>query len=112
MTPTAEHPAQHAAIRAAAEAANLGVATHRKTGRHHQYPYVPVVRHTEGGLHGYGYDEQLLGRAYPTKDEAVAHAQAAINQRRAHLGGQLGLVNMRALREQHGLPRELTEVQA
>lgn len=87
----------------AAVVANLGVASARKSGRNPKYPHVPVVRHTEGGVRGDGYDEQILGRAYMTRAEAVAHAQAVINQRRSDLGGKLLNPRYRALRAQHGV---------
>lgn len=100
------------AAKAAAEAADLGAATARKTGRDARWPYVPVVRHHTGGLHGDGYDEQLLRRAYATRDEAVQAAGGTIAARRAALAEQLVEPRMRGLREQHGLARELTSIES
>jgi hypothetical protein len=87
----------------AAQAANLGEPTARKRGRTADYPYVPVIRHTEGGRYGDGYDEQIRGKAYADRADAVAHAQAVIRHRRDHLARELGKVNMRQLRAQHGV---------
>jgi hypothetical protein len=85
----------------AAARVDFGQATANRRGRNPRWPYCPVIDHG-------GRKEQILGRAYVTRDEAVRAAQFAIDARRALLAAKLALRNYRALREQHGLPRELT----
>lgn len=87
-------------INSAVAAVNFGTATAVKRGRRPEWPYVPIVDH---GSH----TEQLLGVAYATRVEAVQCAERTIAARREFLGQQLRNPRYRALREQHGLPREI-----
>lgn len=87
-----------------AAALDLGTASARKTGRDPRWPYVPVVAHTDSPR---GYVKQVMGLAYATRPEAIARAQAHIDALRRRLAGDLATPRMRALREQHGLPREI-----
>lgn len=91
--------------RVAAET-DLGTATARKTGRTTTYPYVPVVRTTDPTT-GTVRTKQILGRAFPTREEAVAYAEREIAARRTSLAEMLARPRHGALREQHGLPREI-----
>lgn len=86
----------------AVAATDFGAPTARKTGRNPAWPYVPVV------LHG-DRQEQILGKAFATRPEAVAHATKVISHRRTVLARQLADLRYRALREAHGLPRELAQ---
>lgn len=76
----------------------------RKGGRSTRRPYVPVVVHapTEGNPRG--YTQQIMGRAYPTRQMAVEAAARYIDAGRAKLAADLARPNHRALRTQHGLP--------
>jgi hypothetical protein len=68
----------------------------------------------------YDYGEQITGvhrtrtkqipaRAYATAEAAIKCAQGVIDQQRELFQQHLGLPGYRALREQHGLPRDLPE---
>ena len=94
-------------VRVALDAHDFGTATAQKRGRNPRFPYVPVIRHHTGGKGGDGYQEQIRARAFASRDEAIAHAQAVLNQRRSNLGGKVLNPAYRALRESLGLPREI-----
>lgn len=79
---------------------DFGRATAVKRGRRQEWPYVPVIDH---GTH----TEQLRGLAYATRDEAVRRSQAIIDARRFDLAKRLSDPRYRALREYHGLPRDI-----
>jgi hypothetical protein len=87
-------------IAAIVAAADFGKPTAVKRGRNPAWPYVPIVDH---GRH----TEQLLALAFVTRAEAIAAASATIQARRDHLARQLAEPRMRALRQSHGLPREI-----
>lgn len=89
-----------------AAAANLGTATAAKRGRNPEWPYVPVIHHVNADGTG-EHTTQIKGKAFATRDEAVEYAQANIDHQRLLLAGQLLNPRYRALRAQHGLPREL-----
>lgn len=54
----------------------------------------------------------MLGVAYATRDEAIAAAERHIDALRSSLAVKLANPGARLLREQYGLPRELSEVDA
>lgn len=83
-----------------AAAADLGRPSARKAGRHPRWPYVPVIIVNNGVR---DTDNQVMGRAFATRAEAVACAERVIAQRRAVLAEKLAMPNMRALRRQYGL---------
>lgn len=92
------------AIAAAVEADSkrgYHIASARKTGRNPKWPYVPVLLDDQGRQH------QILARAFETRSEAVAYAEDHLARGRALLAEQLAMPNKRALREWHGLPREM-----
>ena len=91
-------------ILAAADTADFGTATAAKRGRNPKWPYVPVIRVADQGKH---QTTQIKGKAFATREEAVTYAQRCIDQARKVLAFQLADPRMRALREYHGLPREL-----
>lgn len=95
------------AIVAAVDATHFGKASAQKRGRNPKWPYVPVILHATGGLGGGGHQEQIRKRAFETRDEAVGYAQSVIDARRESLARDLAAPNHRALREAHGLPREV-----
>lgn len=99
-------PATPEAI-AAAAAADFGQPSAAKRGRNPKWPYVPVIQHTTGGKSGAGYTKQVLGKAFATRDEAVDHAAKVIAHQRVVLARHLAERGHRALREYHGLDREL-----
>lgn len=75
-----------------------------KRGRNPEYPYVPIVEHYEGPN---TRTEQILGFAFAEKADAVAHAFEVIERRKWDLERKLSQPRYRALREHHGLPREI-----
>jgi hypothetical protein len=82
----------------AAAAADLGTASARKAGRNPSWPYVPVLI-----VHGGTVTSQIKGRAFATRAEAVAYAEAHIAAERAALACKLAEPRYRALRAQHGV---------
>lgn len=100
-------------IRETVEALDLGRPSARKSGRDPRWPYVPVLLHDDShGRPGHTRQEQLLGVAYETRGEAVAYAEGHLVGLRRDLERKLAMPTGRALREQHGLPRDLSEVGA
>lgn len=97
-------------IAAAAAAADYGKATAAKRGRNPKWPYVPIIDHRATPDRSRGYTQQIRGKAFATREEAVAYAQATIDANRAALAKRLADKGQRALREQYGLPRELEEL--
>lgn len=89
---------------------DFGAASAAKRGRNPNRPYVPIIKLRSDGsqLGGYGSarTRQLKGLAYAERAEAVARAQAQIDERRRCFAAQLCRPNERALREQYGLPRD------
>jgi hypothetical protein len=86
---------------------DMGTPSARKTGRDPRWPYVPVIIH-QGGVSVVGTrQEQIVRRAFETRDEAIEYADRVIIARRAHLANQMAQPQNRALREHHGLPREI-----
>jgi hypothetical protein len=86
--------------------ADFGEASALKRGRNPLYPYVPVIKITSGV--GQKHTSQLLGLAYQTRDEALHRAQLHIDALRARVARQLSQPRYRALREDYGLPREIS----
>jgi hypothetical protein len=90
----------------------FGIASAAKRGRNPKFPYVPVVKLTDANgqaSNGLSQTKQLKGLAYVTREEAVAATQRNIDRAYARLAEELGQPHKRALREWHGLPRELDE---
>lgn len=93
-------------IQSAVEAVDFGEPTARKTGRNPQFPYVPVIiRPTD--VPNVTRQEQLVGLAFRTRSEAIACAEGHILRERQLLAARLADPRFRALREAHGLPREM-----
>lgn len=92
----------------AIEKADFGTASARKSGRNQRWPYVPVLLWLNDV--GEQHQTQLQGFAYETRDEAVAHVERYIVKQRESLRRLLSLPTHRALREHHGLPREIDDV--
>jgi hypothetical protein len=86
---------------------DFGTASAAKRGRNPKWPYCPVIDHG-AGRHGVTGKEQLLGRAFATRDEAVRDAAATIDARRARLAASLADPRHRAQRAHYGFPPELT----
>ena len=86
---------------------DFGRASARKRGSHADLPYVPVIE-VKSSIGETRTENPARGRAYATRDEAVAAAQRQIEKRRRHLAEQLAEPRFRALREWYGLPRELS----
>lgn len=87
-----------------------GEASAHKRGRNPVFPYVPVILHPNLQVPTCApRQEQILGRAYVTREEAVSCAVRVIDARVFHFRRQLQKRGARALREQYGLPRELPE---
>ena len=94
-------------IDAAVELASWPTASAQKRGRRPEWPYVPVLLHAGTPESPKGYQEQIRGAAFATRDEAVAFADRMITQRKLSLADRLRVPQNRALREHHGLPRDL-----
>ena len=98
-----------------AEAVNAAVAKHPfgqpsavKRGRNPKWPHVPIIDYGEQKIGVQRtHTEQIMGKAFATREEAVAHAAKVIEARREDLRQKLHRPEMRALREHHGLPREI-----
>ncbi len=97
-----------AAIDDAVAAARFGRPTAAKRGRDPRWPYVPVVDFRYDDLPHGGHTTQIRGLAYATREEAVEAARLHIERGREALAADLADPRHRALREHHGLPRELT----
>lgn len=84
-----------------------------KRGRNPAYPYVPVLDY---GPQATGVTTrrttQVLRRAFATRDEALAYAARMIDANITSLAAKLADRGQRALREFHGLPRELADLEA
>lgn len=87
-------------------AKDFGKANAHKRGRNPRFPYVPVIMHFEPKLNRWR-QEQIVAWAFVTRKEAVAHAAEEIEQRRQQFAETLANPRYRALREEHGLPREI-----
>lgn len=98
-------------ITAAVEAAAFPTPTARKTGRDPRWPYVPVLI-LPGQPDERVVTQQIRGKAFATRDEAVAHAAAVVEAMRLQLAKDLAKPGYRAMRQQYGLPREIAEVTA
>lgn len=85
----------------------FGKASAARRGRRSEWPYVPVIDYGERQVGPKSHTEQIRGRAFDSRENAVAYAQAVIDARRQHMRAQLLVPRMRAFREQHGLPSEI-----
>lgn len=101
-------------VQAAVDRAYAGVTpTARKLGRGADRPHVPALRYPDTSGHGHysggGRDgvEQILGLAYASRGEAVEAARRVLFNRQVGLTQKLTDPRHRALREYHGLPREI-----
>lgn len=81
-------------------AQDFGQASASKRGRNPRWPYVPVIKFETGRT------QQLRGLAYATRTEAVDRAQREIDAWRRKMAADLCRPNLRAFREQYGLPRD------
>lgn len=88
------------AVLATVDAMDLGKPSAAKRGRRSEWPYVPVVDHGTR-------TQQIKGRAYATRDEAVACATRSIEHVRRLLVRRILDPRERALREHHNLPTEI-----
>lgn len=78
-----------------------------KRGRNPAFPYVPVYRFAD---RGFGQTTQIRGRAYETREQAIRMAERQIERFKQHARDTLRHPSQgRALRQQHGLPRELSQ---
>ena len=91
------------AIREVVAAVDFGTASAAKRGSNPAFPYVPIIVRPGGERTA----NPAKGLAFATREEAIAQAQRQIDVQRADLTAKLGERRYRALREQHGLPREL-----
>jgi hypothetical protein len=98
------------AIATIIKARSWGTPTAVKRGRNPAFPFVPVVDHGEQwqGVHR-TRTEQILGKAFATRPEAVEYATRIIEARKVLLAKTLMEPRMRALRKAHGLPEEVAK---
>ena len=82
-----------------------------KRGRNKDFPFVPIAILNEA--EGIAQTQNIAkGLAYATRKEAVARAQRAIDSDRRSRAIKMTRPEFRALREQFGFPRELTDMEA
>lgn len=74
-----------------------------KRGRNPAWPYVPVIRWSDSG---YGQTQQIQGKAFATRDEAVAYAGRYIDALKSKMAANLAEPRCRALRRQWGVDEE------
>ena len=86
---------------------NFGEPEAVKRGRRAEWPYVPVLRFHEHGNH---QTTQIKGRAFATREEAIACAQKHVEHMRQFYAKRLRERGCRALRIQHGLPAEAADL--
>lgn len=91
-------------IQAIVEAKDFGKPSAAKRGRNPAFPFVPVIDHGEQtqGVHR-TRTEQIMGKAFPDREQAIAHAARVIEARKAKLVSDLAEPRMRALRKSYGL---------
>jgi hypothetical protein len=77
-----------------------------KRGRNPAYPHVPIYRYNGPGR---AQTKQLQGRAYAERADAINCAQRYIDLLKDQMRDRLQHPGSRALREQWGLPRELSQ---
>lgn len=83
------------------DALDLGTPSAVKRGRNPDFPYVPIIKHGERT------ENPMKGFAYATREEAVAAAEHHLAALREATKVKVKTTRYRALREHHGLPREL-----
>jgi len=87
---------------------DFGRASATKRGSNAEFPYVAIVKYDYNPVTGtWRTRNPKTGVAFATRDEALAYAQKCIDAQRDGLARDLATPRYRALREQHGLPREL-----
>ncbi|WP_300379572.1 hypothetical protein [Henriciella sp.] len=80
----------------------------RKAGRRPEWPYVPIIRMRKSNYCG-PQTQQVRGRAYATREEAVECAERVIERMKADFIAKLLNPRYRALRESVGMPAEATQ---
>lgn len=95
-------------IDALLDAYPFGKPSAAKRGRNPRWPYVPIIDFGEQptGIHR-TRTEQIRGRAFAEREEAVAYAGRVIAARKADMERKLAEPRYRAMREQFGLPRDI-----
>jgi hypothetical protein len=88
----------------AAASADLGLPGARKSGHTLAYPYVALLLRTDDV--GKKRSEVIKGLAFPTREDAVAHARLHIERERRSLQERLSLPRYRLLREQYGVTED------
>jgi hypothetical protein len=75
-----------------------------KRGRNPKFPYVPIIDYGEQkiGVHS-TRTEQIIGKAFCTREEAIAYADRVIVAREEELARKLADPRYRALRQQYGI---------
>ncbi|WP_084398319.1 hypothetical protein [Henriciella aquimarina] len=79
----------------------------RKAGRRPEWPYVPIIRMRKCNCCG-PQTQQVQGRAYETREEALACAERVIERMKADFIAKLLNPRYRALRESVGMPSEIS----
>jgi hypothetical protein len=75
-----------------------------RRGRNPKFPYVPIIDHGEQKIGVYRTrTEQVLGKAFHTREEAIAYADRVIVAREQELARKLADPRYRALRQQYGI---------
>lgn len=102
-------------IRTVTEAVDACYSGHRahalKRGRNHRWPYVPVVVSDRRDIRRTDLttQSQIRGKAFETREQALAYAQRVIDFRRDRFRDQLLDPAMRLIRDQWGVPHAVVE---
>lgn len=72
----------------------------RKAGRNARWPYVPVYRYPDPLTPGRLHETQIPGRAFETREQALAYCGAYIDHLKQHMRERLSDPRGRALRAQ------------
>lgn len=86
----------------AAREADFGRPSARKSGRRSEWPYVPVLI-VQTDVPGRTQEQQIVGLAFATREEAIAAAEGHILRLRHVLQAKLEQPRFRALRAQYGV---------
>lgn len=89
---------------------NFGKPSAAKRGNRSEWPYVPVVDYGRQKTGPFQRTKQIMGRAFATREEAVAYSEKCIAAWREDLARRLREPRMRALRLHHGLPQEAADL--
>lgn len=92
-------------IDALVDSLDLGTASASKRGSNAAFPYVPIIKRTDGVRDT--TQNPTRRAAYANREEAIAVAQSHINAQREAMRVKLKQPGTRAWRKSFGLPEEI-----